>query len=84
MPGEGSRGLLGRIRGNDQISTFENVCMVVIVVGSIVLSVGIGMTAISPRGIPAALSMSGAVITFMGTALLILTWVVGEILGGRK
>jgi hypothetical protein len=84
MPGvESAKGLLGRIRGKDKLSTMENVCILLVIIGAVVLSLGTGMTIISPQGIPAAMSMAGAVIAFLGTALLVLTWTASEILGRK-
>lgn len=72
---------LPKIRGATRLETAENVCIALIIAGAIVLSIGIGSTAITTKGVPAILSMLGAVISFTFTVALVFTWLVKEFAG---
>jgi hypothetical protein len=69
------------LRGKDVWETAENWSILFIFIGAAMLSAGIGLTIVSPRGIPAALAMAGALISFGGTVALIFTWLAKELRG---
>lgn len=72
---------LGRLKGKDRFDTIENWIILFIVLGALMLSVGIGLTAINPKGISAILAMSGSLLAFLSTVALIFTWLVKEFKG---
>jgi threonine/homoserine/homoserine lactone efflux protein len=53
----------------------------VLLVGAIMLSSGIGLTVLNPKGISAVLAMLGSFISFLATVALIFTWLAQEIFG---
>jgi len=53
--------------------------MVGIIVGAFVFAGGVGLTALSPKGISAILSMMGAVVAFCASVVLVFVWVIREI-----
>jgi len=53
----------------------------VLVAGALMLSVGIGLTVISTKGIPAILAMLGSLISFLATVALIFVWLFKELQG---
>jgi len=69
---------LDKIKGSNMLETVENICILFIITGAIVLSIGIGSTAITTQGLPAIVSMLGAVITFSFTIALVFTWLIKE------
>ncbi len=59
----------------------EDVLTMVVIGGAVMLSVGIGSTAITTRGLPAIISMLGAVVSFTSTVALVFTWAAKEFKG---
>ena len=64
-----------KLKGKDRLETIENYCILFIFVGAAILSLGIGLTIITPKGIPVILSMFGALLSFLSTIALVFTWV---------
>ena len=64
-----------KLKGKDKIETIENYCILFIFLGGIMLSLGIGFTVISTKGIPVILAMLGALVSFLSTVALVFTWV---------
>ena len=72
---------LKMLKSKSKFERTEGYCIVSLITGALMLSSGIGLTIISPEGIPAIMAMLGSLITFLSTAGLILTWLFKEILG---
>jgi hypothetical protein len=72
---------LPNLKGKDKFETAENYSILSIVIGVIILSLGIGLTIVTPKGIPAILAMLGSFISFLATVVLILVWLVKEFVG---
>ena len=72
---------LGKLKGKDKYETAENYSILSIAVGATILSTGIGLTVLTPKGIPAILAMLGSLITFVSTVVLIVIWLVKEFSG---
>jgi len=72
---------LGKLKGKDKYETAENYSILSIAVGAAILSTGIGLTVLTPKGIPAILAMLGSLITFVSTVVLIVIWLVKEFSG---
>ena len=49
--------------------------------GAVLLAVGIGLSILTPKGLPAVIAMLGAFISFVSTAGLIFTWLFKELFG---
>lgn len=69
---------LPKLKGKDKFETAENLSILFIVIGAAVLSLGIGLTILSPKGISAILAMLGSFISFISTIVLILIWLIKE------
>jgi membrane protein YdbS with pleckstrin-like domain len=67
-----------KMKGSNKIETAENISILFIIVGALVLSIGIGSTSITTKGIPAIISMFGAFLVFVFTIFLILIWLIKE------
>ena len=73
--------LFEKLKGKDKYETLENCSILFIVIGAIMLSSGIGLTVISPKGFPAILAMLGSLIAFLATVALIFVWLAKELFG---
>jgi hypothetical protein len=74
---------LPQLKGKDKYETAENFSILFIIIGAIILSSGIGLTIINPKGISAILAMFGSLIAFLSTVALIFVWLIKEIFGGE-
>lgn len=72
--------LRDRLKGKGKFETLENYSILFIVIGALMLSGGIGLTVISPKGISTVLMMLGSFISFIFTANMIYTWILKELL----
>jgi hypothetical protein len=70
-----------KLKGKDKFETWENYLMLTIFVGAITLSVGIGLTIITPKGIPAIVAMLGSLVSFLAAVGLIVLWILKEFFG---
>lgn len=75
---------LPKLKGKNRYETAENYSILLIVVGAVMLSAGIGLTVITPKGIPAVLAMMGALVSFLATTLLIFIWLAKEMFGPNE
>ena len=75
------KNVLDMLKGEDRYETLENYSIFSIFIGAFILSLGIGLTIISTKGIPTILAMLGAFISFVSTIVLILVWLAKEIFG---
>jgi hypothetical protein len=73
--------ILEMLKSKDKYERAENYCILFLLVGSFMLSAGIGLTIITPKGIPAILAMLGSLIAFLATVALIFTWLAKELFG---
>lgn len=67
--------MLGMLKGSDKYETAENYSLLGVVIGAVLLSSGIGLTALSSQGISAILAMMGSLIAFLSTVILIFVWI---------
>ncbi len=75
------KNVLGMLRGKDKFETAERWSVLIIVIGAVMLSGGIGLSIISTKGLTAILMMIGAFLSFIATVSLIFVWVLKEFLG---
>lgn len=75
------RNVLDMLKGKDKYETAENYSILFIVVGAVVLSAGIGLTILNPKGISAIMAMLGSLMSFLATVALILIWLAKELFG---
>ena len=73
--------LFGLFKGKTRYERIEGCCIMILLVGAIILSTGIGLTSISTKGIPAILAMLGSFISFLATVALIFVWLFKELQG---
>ena len=74
---------LPQFKGKNKYETIENYSILFIVVGAIVLSLGIGLTALGSKGIPTIIAMLGSLVTFISTVVLIFLWLAKELFGSE-
>lgn len=73
---------IGKLKGNDRFGTLENYSILFIFIGAIILSTGIGLNVLNPKGLSAVLAMLGSLIAFISTIALILVWLIKEFKSG--
>ncbi len=73
--------ILNMLKSKNKFEKVEGYCILILIVGSLVMSSGIGLTIVSPKGIPAIMAMLGAFVAFLATVGLIFTWLLQEIFG---
>jgi len=71
----------GILKGKSRYEKIEGYCILTLIVGAIMLSTGIGLTIITPKGISAILAMLGSLISFLATAALLFVWLFKELQG---
>lgn len=71
--------LLNRLKGKDRFETMENYSISGVIFGALMFAAGVGLTAISTQGIPAIVSMLGAVVAFCASVALVFVWLAKEI-----
>jgi len=71
----------GLFKGKSRYEKIEGYCIVILIFGVLMLSAGIGLTAISTKGIPAIMAMLGSLISFLATVALIFVWLFKELQG---
>lgn len=69
------------LKGKDKFETLENFSILFICLGALMLSSGIGLTILSPKGISAILAMLGAFIAFISVVALIFIWLAKDLFG---
>jgi len=73
--------ILNMLKSKNKFEKVEGYCILFLIVGAVMLSSGIGLTIITPQGIPAIMAMLGSLIAFLSTAGLIFTWLLKEMFG---
>jgi len=63
-----------KLKGKNKYETAENYSILFIIIGAAVLALGIGMTAVNPKGLSAILAMLGGLISFLFTITLVIVW----------
>ena len=67
-----------KLKSKDKLEMAEGYAIVSIFAGGIILSLGIGLSILSTKGISAILAMLGSVLAFLSTLALIIVWLVKE------
>lgn len=71
-------GLFKRLKGRNRYETMENYSICGVVFGALMFAGGIGLTAIATKGIPAIITMMGALLSFLSSVSLVFTWILKE------
>jgi len=72
------KNVLGMLKGSGKYETAENVAIALIIVGAVMLSAGIGISIVQPKGVAAILAMVGSFVSFVATVALIFVWLAKE------
>ncbi len=73
--------ILDILKKKNKFERAEGYCILILIIGSIFLSSGIGLTILTPKGVPAIMAMLGALLAFLATVGLIFTWFLREMFG---
>ena len=63
------------LKSKDKFEIAEGYAILSLLASSLILSLGIGLTVFSTRGIPAIMAMMGALFSFLSAFALIMVWV---------
>jgi len=66
------------LKSKNKLEKLEGFCILFILIGGLVLTVGIGLSILNPKGISAILAMLGSILSFLSTLALIITWLIKE------
>ena len=69
------------LKNKDRFVKTEGYCILVLIIGALVLSGGIGLSILNPKGISAILAMIGSVLSFVAVVALIFVWLIKEFKG---
>jgi hypothetical protein len=67
-------GLFKRFRGRNKYETVENYSILGAVFGALAFAGGIGLTALTTKGISVVIIMMGALISFLSSLVLVFSW----------
>lgn len=67
-----------KLKSKNGLEKIEGFCILFIFIGAGILSLGIGLSILNPKGISAILSMLGSVLAFLSTLALIIVWLIRE------
>ena len=67
-------GVFKKLKGKNKFDTMENYSIAGVVVGALMFTAGIGMTAINTQGVSVVIVMIGALVSFLSSVALILSW----------
>ena len=73
--------ILGMLKSENKFERIEGYCILVLLAGSIMLSIGMVLASVNPKGISAITAMLGSLIAFLGSVALVFTWVAQELFG---
>jgi len=73
--------VLDMLKNKDRFVKTEGYCILALIVGALVLSGGIGLSILNPKGISAILAMLGSVLSFVAVVALIFVWLIKEFKG---
>jgi hypothetical protein len=70
------------LKSKDKVERVEGYIILSLLASSLLLSVGIGLSAVSGKGLPAIMAMLGALFSFLSVLALIIIWVLEEMVKG--
>ncbi len=69
------------LKSQNKFERLEGYCIMILLAGSLIMSSGIGLSVINPKGFSTILAMLGSFIAFLATVALIFTWLAQELSG---
>ena len=69
------------LKGKNKYETWENYSILSIFIGVVLLSSGMGLSILTPKGLPAILAMMGGLLSFVSTVALLAVWLIKEFKG---
>ena len=70
-----------KLKSEDKLERVEGYCILILIIGAGLLSLGMGLSILNPKGLSAITAMIGSLIAFLATVALIVTWLVKELTG---
>ncbi|HKZ45306.1 MAG TPA: hypothetical protein VJ343_01230 [archaeon] len=75
------KNVLGMLKGKNKFESLENLSILFICLGALILSLGIGMTIFNTSGLSAIMAMMGAFVAFISIVVLIFIWLAKDLFG---
>ena len=66
------------LKSKKKIDRVEGFCIIFLLAGSLILSLGIVLSILNSKGISAILAMFGSLVAFISTVALVLVWFVKD------
>jgi hypothetical protein len=70
-----------KLNSKNKFERVEGYCILSLIAGSLVLSLGIGLSILNSKGFSAILAMVGSLVAFLSTVALIFTWFIKDFKG---
>lgn len=70
-----------KLKDKSKMNRVEGFCIVFLLGGALLLSLGILLSILNTKGISAIIAMFGSLIAFISTVVLIITWFVKDFVG---
>jgi len=70
-------------KGKSGVEKAEDIAILVVLIGALMFSAGIGLNILNTKGFSTVLAMFGAFISFVGTIILISVWLLKEFFDNR-
>jgi len=68
-------------KGKDRYETAENYSIAGVLAGAALFAAGVGLTIISPAGIPTIVAMLGAIVAFASSVAMVFVWLAKDLFG---
>ena len=73
--------ILNMLKSESKFEKMEGYCILILIIGAVMFSAGVGLTIIDPKGISAISAMLGSLIAFLATIGLLMVWFLEELFG---
>jgi hypothetical protein len=73
--------LFKRLRGGNKYETLENYSIGGVIFGALLMTIGIGLTALDTKGLSTIIAMMGTFFSFISSVTLVFTWLLKELFG---
>jgi len=73
--------ILDMLKSESKFEKIEGYCILVLIVGAVMFSAGVGLNVLDTKGISTITAMLGSLIAFLATVGLIMMWLIRELFG---
>lgn len=73
--------VLDMLKSKNKLEKMEGYSIFFLIIGTLVLAAGIGLSILNTKGISAIAAMLGSLISFLAVVVLIAVWLIKELIG---